>query len=86
VTGNLLTRETNELALTVEHEVTVGFVCSSGWISNFKIHQYISTDIRHGKAGSAPAASVEFAKITKRAKRSQNLTTFLPMIDSFFVT
>jgi antirestriction protein ArdC len=62
VTGDLLTRKAKELTLIPELEVSKGFVCSSGWLSNFKKRYSISSHVRHGEAGSAPADSVEFAK------------------------
>jgi hypothetical protein len=62
VTRDLLTRKAEELALIPEVEVSKGFICSAGWLSNFKKRYSISSHVRHGEAGSAPAASVEFAK------------------------
>jgi hypothetical protein len=58
VTGDLLTRKAKELALIPELEVSEGFDCSAGWLSNFKKRHSISSHVRHGEAGSAPAASV----------------------------
>jgi hypothetical protein len=66
VTGDLLTLKAKELALIPELEVSEGFVCSSGWLSNFKKRYSISSHVRHGEAGSAPAVGVELAKSTLR--------------------
>jgi hypothetical protein len=38
-----------------------GFVCSSGWLSNFEKHYSTFSRVWHGEASSAPAASAEFA-------------------------
>jgi hypothetical protein len=57
VTGDVLTQKAKELALIPELEVSEGFVCSSGWLTNFKKRHGISSQVRHGEAGSAPASS-----------------------------
>jgi hypothetical protein len=49
-----LTQKAKELALIPELEVSEGFVCSSGWLTNFKKRHGISSQVRHGEAGSAP--------------------------------
>jgi hypothetical protein len=54
--------------------------------SKFEKRFGISSHVRHGEAGSAPATSVEFAKSTNSAKRFQVSTNFLPKIDSFVIT
>jgi antirestriction protein ArdC len=61
VTGDVLTQKAKELALIPELEVS-GFVCSSGWLTNFKKRHGISSQVRHGEAGSAPEASVQLAQ------------------------
>jgi hypothetical protein len=38
-----------------------GFICSSGWLSNFEKRYSTFSCLWHGEAGSAPAASAEFA-------------------------
>jgi hypothetical protein len=55
VTGDLLTQKAKELALIPELEVSEGFVCSSGWLSNFKKHYSMESSIPlwHGEAVSS---------------------------------
>jgi hypothetical protein len=67
VTGDVLTQKAKELALIPELEVSEGFVCSSGWLTNFKKRHGISSQVRHGEAGSAPEASVQLAQTELKA-------------------
>jgi hypothetical protein len=53
--------------LIPELEVSEGFVCSSGWLTNFKKRHGISSQVRHGEAGSAPEASVQLAQTELKA-------------------
>jgi hypothetical protein len=62
VTCDLLTQKAKELALIPELEVSEGFACSAGWLTNFKKCYSISSYVRHGETGAAPAASVELAE------------------------
>jgi hypothetical protein len=72
VTGDVLTQKAKELALIPELEVSEGFVCSSGWLTNFKKRHGISSQVRHGEAGSAPSQR------PARSDRAQKLLEALP--------
>ena len=66
ISGEVLTAKAKELAARPELEVTEGFNCSAGWLTNFKKRFGISSHQRHGEAGSAPELSVDHAQTKLR--------------------
>jgi hypothetical protein len=68
VTGDVLTQKAKELALIPELEVSEGFVCSSGWLTNFKKRHGISSQVRHGE-GLGSEASVQLAQTELKSWR-----------------
>jgi hypothetical protein len=72
VTGDVLTQKAKELALIPELEVSEGFVCSSGWLTNFKKrwHQ-LSGPAWRGRLGSRsqrPARSDRSGEAGRRCR------------------